>query len=182
MTPVKTDKQEIDLDVCYREFAPRLFAVAYRILQNQTDALDVVQECFLRAFRNRKKFEARARVSTWLYRITVNLCYDLLRKRTREKKIEYLDNYDIKSVPFDGEKNLQQEKLVGQIKQEMKKLTPKQRTVFILRLYEALPYNEIARITRSRVGTVKATYFQSVMKLRRLLRQRGVLKNEMPAG
>ncbi len=179
MDSVKNNRKNPEFDVYYRQLAPKLFGVAFRMLQNQSDALDVVQECFLRAFRSWEKFRSRSKVSTWLYRITMNLCYDQLRKRNRERRIENADSYQIKSDNFNGEWNLRQEKLVNQVKEEMEKLTPKQKTIFILRLYEELPYAEIARITRSRVGTVKATFFQTVLKLRKGLKEKGVIKNEM---
>ncbi|MCM8768446.1 MAG: RNA polymerase sigma factor [Candidatus Omnitrophica bacterium] len=179
MSSVQKAKEQIDFENCYQEFAPRLFAVAYRLLRNQTDALDVVQESFLRAFRKRNNFRGRAKVSTWLYRIVTNRCYDVLRKRSREKKIEYGENYHAKSAGFNGEHWLQQEKMIAMVRQEMEKLTEKQKTVFILRVYEELPYDEIARITHSRVGTVKATFFQSVMKIRKGLKERGVFANEL---
>ncbi|MCM8830391.1 MAG: RNA polymerase sigma factor, partial [Candidatus Omnitrophica bacterium] len=68
-----------------------------------------------------------------------------------------------------NEKNIIDSDMVDSIKREIDNLTPKQKMVFILKCYEELTYEEIARITKSRVGTVKATYFQVVQKIKKNL-------------
>ncbi|HOK56294.1 MAG TPA: RNA polymerase sigma factor [bacterium] len=69
--------------------------------------------------------------------------------------------------------------MIEEIKKEIDNLTERQKTVFILKTYEELTYEEIANILKSRVGTIKATYFQSLQKIRENLKKKGVIKNEM---
>ena len=147
------------------------------MVQNHSDALDIVQEGFLRAYKNRDKFKGNSKISTWLYRIITNLSYDFLRKRSKEKKMELFENYGIKSSTFSGENRIIQQDILDKVKEEIETLTPKQKMVFILKTYEGLPYKEIARITHSRIGTVKATYFQTIQKIRKnLVKKKGVMK------
>lgn len=179
MDVISKEGKNTDFDECYRRCTPNLYRVAFRLVQNHADALDVVQESFYRAYKNWSRFRGQARVSTWLYRIAVNLSYDLLRRRTKVKKMELFENYGFKSDVYDGEKAVARDGILAKVQEEIAGLTPKQKKVFILKTYEELPYLEIARITRSRVGTVKATYFQAVQKLRKKLKAKGVVGNDL---
>jgi len=166
-----------DFDACYRENAQRMYGVAFRMVQNHFDALDIVQEGFLRAYKSWDKFKGNSKISTWLYRIITNLSYDFLRKKNREKKMEFFENCGMKSFTFSGENRIIQQNILAKVKEEIETLTPKQKMVFILKTYEDLSYKEIAKITHSRIGTVKATYFQTIQKLRKnLVKKKGVMK------
>lgn len=164
-----------DFDSFYREYAGRLFATAYRMVRNQQDALDIVQESFLRAYNARDRFEGRSRVSTWMYRIVANLSYDMLRRRAREKRAEEPERFDPPGETYDGERAVRKSEMLAHVEEAIATLTPRQKLIFVLKTYQELSYPEIAEITRSRVGTIKATYAQSVEKLRRELRRKGVM-------
>ena len=74
---------ESALEEAYRRWSGLVFTVALRTLGNRSDAEDVVQETFLRAYREIGRFESRAHLSSWLYRITLNLCRDWMRRERR---------------------------------------------------------------------------------------------------
>jgi RNA polymerase sigma-70 factor (ECF subfamily) len=78
-----------------------------------------------------------------------------------------------------GEARIIREDVIKQVREEIEKLPPKQKAVFILKTYDGLNYQEIARITNSRIGTVKATYFQTIQKLKKNLYIKEVIKNEL---
>ncbi|MCM8772131.1 MAG: RNA polymerase sigma factor [Candidatus Omnitrophica bacterium] len=166
----------------YLMYANKIYSLAYKMVNNHEDAIDIVQEVFLRAYKNWDNFKGLSKFSTYLYRVAVNLCYDFLRKKKREKKIENLnyENYPFSSNSNSGvEENLMEERIIKEIKNEIDNLTEKQKAVFILKTFEDLKYEEIAKILKKRVGTIKATYFQSLQKIRENLRKKGVIKNEM---
>jgi len=71
-----------------------IYALAYRTLSREEDARDVVQEAFLRAFRGLKGFKGQAKFSSWLYRITLNLCRDWMRKARRAPLIQVPESED----------------------------------------------------------------------------------------
>jgi len=174
------EKKKSNFEIYYREYAQKLYGVALRMVNNHQDALDIVQECFLKAYQKWENFRGDATVSTWLYRITVNLSYDFLRKKTKERKVEMSENFVIPDKrKWGGEKEIFNQDIVEKIKNEIDKLTPKQKSIFILKTYEGLTYKEIADILHSRVGTVKATYFQTVQKIKRNLLKEEVVKNEL---
>ncbi|MCM8818385.1 MAG: RNA polymerase sigma factor [Candidatus Omnitrophica bacterium] len=165
----------------YITHANKIYSVVYRMVNNHQDAIDIVQEVFLRAYKNMDSFKGLSKFSTYLYRIALNLTYDFLRKKKKGRKIENLDHEDFSFYSFNTnfEKNLYDDQIVEDIKKEIENLTDKQKTIFILKTYEELTYEEIARILRKRVGTIKATYFQSLQKIRENLKKKGVIKNEM---
>ncbi len=170
-------RNSADFDSFYREYAPKLFGVAYRMVRNQTDALDIVQESFLRAYNNWNKFKGKSKLSTWLYRIILNYSYDFLRKRNRQKRADMPEGYEGRTETFDGERQVRQSELADKVKAEIEHLTVKQKTIFVLKTYEELSYQEIAEVVHSRIGTVKATYFQSVQKIRKRLKEQGTLSH-----
>lgn len=143
---------------------------------NHEDAIDIVQEGFTKAYKKWSDFRAEAKFYTWIYRIVINLSYDFMRRKKREMTGEIAENA-IKSEGIGNEKLLMLKDIKKEIQGEVDKLTPKQKSIFILKTYEELSYKEIARILKSKEGTIKATYFQTVEKLRRNLKEKGVLKN-----
>ncbi|HOM26282.1 MAG TPA: RNA polymerase sigma factor [bacterium] len=174
-------KDKKSFEEYYIMYANKIYGIAFRMVNNHSDALDIVQESFLRAYKNWNNFKGLSKFSTYLYRIAVNLSYDFLRKKNRIKKIE---NYNYENIFHNSNRKnfddcIRCGDMIEEIKKEIDNLTERQKTVFILKTYEELTYEEIANILKSRVGTIKATYFQSLQKIRENLKKKGVIKNEM---
>ncbi|MCM8784857.1 MAG: RNA polymerase sigma factor [Candidatus Omnitrophica bacterium] len=165
----------------YLTYANKIYGLAFRLLNDHNDALDIVQESFFRAYKKKNSFKGLSKFSTYLYRIAVNLSYDFLRKKSKIKKIENLnyENFPFYSNKRNFEDCIRCDDIAEQIEKEVDNLTEKQKIVFILKTYEEFTYQEIANILKSRIGTVKATYFQSLQKIRENLKKKGVIKNEM---
>jgi len=170
-------KKTAEFDACYRTYAPKMYGVAFKMVNNQ-DALDIVQESFIKAYKSWEKFRGESAVSTWIFKITLNNSYDYLRKRQKEKTVEMERDFEDKKKYF-GEARIIREDVSKLVKSEIEKLTPKQKAIFILKTYDGLSYHEIAKITNSRIGTVKATYFQIIQKLKKNLYIKEVIKNEL---
>ena len=166
-------------DKFYREYREKLYSVAFRMVGNQEDAIDIVQESFTKAFQKWDSFRGEAKFYTWIYRIVINLSYDYIRRRKKIKTGEIEENVVRIKEKVESDKMVILKDIRKEIQKEIENLTPKQKSIFILKTYEELPYKEIARIVKSKEGTVKATYFQTVEKLRRNLKKKGVLKNVM---
>src|SRR5881409_1801492 len=138
-----------------------VFRVAYRMTGNEHDADDVVQETFLRAYRQIDKFEERANFGTWVHRIAVNCALDLLRSRGR------LDRH------YGGDP--QQDRLLlsaelrEQVAAAMERLSGNERTAFVLRHFEGMPVEEIGKTLGIQVNAAKHTIFRAVRKLRESL-------------
>jgi RNA polymerase sigma-70 factor, ECF subfamily len=157
-------------------YSQRLFRLAYRITGSESDAEDLVQETFLKAYRNLGKFEARSNFGTWLYRICANCSLDQWRRQRPKGEVQELDNPD-GTLSADSLTNPSPspERLVLslEVQQEMEaaiqQLTPTERTAFALRHHEGLSIEEISEVLGLRISATKNAVFRGVQKLRRAL-------------
>ena len=155
-----------------------IFRVAYRMTGNEHDADDVVQETFLRAYRQLDAFEERANFSTWLHRIAVNCALDLLRARGRHDKHrigmtsgegDEEHEREIASSDPQPDRLLLSAELQQHVAAAMEKLSGNERTAFILRHFEGMPVEEIGQTLGIQVNAAKHTIFRAVRKLREAL-------------
>src|SRR6267378_1620141 len=151
-----------------------IFRVAYRMTGNEHDADDVVQETFLRAYRQLKHFEERANFGTWLHRITVNCSLDLLRARGRADR-HYGGDPESAELSGAGRTEPQQDRLLlsadlqKHVAAAMELLSSNERTAFVLRHFEGMPVEEIGKTLGIQVNAAKHTIFRAVRKLRESL-------------
>jgi RNA polymerase sigma-70 factor (ECF subfamily) len=145
----------------------RVFAVALRIMGNREEALDATQEAFLSVFRKASQYRGTAAVSTWLYRITVNACYDLLRRRRRRPSEPLPEHFD-PADPSAGDAFLSVE-LRPDLEQALAQLSPEFRTAVVLSDVHALSWPEVAEVLDIPVGTVKSRVFRARRQLAALL-------------
>lgn len=137
------------VDVLLRRHQDRVFGLAFRILNNRADALDASQEVFLAVFRKAKSFRHQSAFTTWLYRLTVNACTDLGRRRTRAPvPAEAIE------VPVPDGIGRADDRMV--IDRALRRLPVDQRLAVILRDLYGLSYEEVAEATGAAVGTVKS--------------------------
>ena len=166
--------QEGDLyafDLIVRRYKDQLLNFAYRFLGNFEEAEDVVQETFLRLYRNKKAYRQIAKFSTWLYTITSNLAKTELRKRKRRKLVSISEmgyeekEYEIEDHGADTERDVDssiKEKLIQLAIQE---LSPRFREVIVLRDVQELSYEEVGDILNIPLGTVKSRVNRARLKL-----------------
>ncbi|MFQ5850517.1 MAG: RNA polymerase sigma factor [Candidatus Binatia bacterium] len=155
-------------DTVVRQHQKELYRLAYRMTRNAEDAKDLSQEAFLRAYRGLAAFDGRSSLSTWLYRITVNLCLSHLRQHRTSSEQELPETYaDPSPEPLHQLEEREQLRAVGEA---VAGLPPQQRATLLLRVHHGLPYREIAEIMESSKGTVRANYFHAVARLRTELR------------
>jgi RNA polymerase sigma-70 factor (ECF subfamily) len=153
-----------------------LFGLAYRMTGNQSDAEDVVQESFLRAYRQLRSFDQRAGFGTWLYRIAVNCSLDLIRARGRRMEAfapANEDAFDPVAEASTGDAGPERLAWSGEIRQRvaagMARLSPIERAAFVLRHFEGMRIEEMSRVLGCQPGAAKHSVFRAVQKLRRAL-------------
>jgi RNA polymerase sigma-70 factor, ECF subfamily len=140
-------------DKVIRRYEERLYVHAYCILKDGQEARDVVQEVFIKAMREHRFFDEDFRMQAWLYRVTRNLCFNLVRDRRRRDGIlaTVPRNDSVVSDPievvFGGERQDEIMEAIGQ-------LTEDHRNILMLRYYEDMSYAEIARALSIKLGTV----------------------------
>lgn len=152
-----------------------VFRLAYRMTGNEQDAEDVVQETFLRAYKQLHRFDGRAAFSTWLHRIAANCSLDLLRARkTRNEQPDAADTnfsfLDHIAAPDPSPERLSQSTQIHELLEPaLAQLSEVERTAFVLRHYEGCDIEEIARTLGVRANAAKHSVFRAVQKLRRAL-------------
>ena len=152
-----------------------VFQLAYRITGNEEDAEDVVQETFLRAFRNLKRYESRSLFSTWIYRIASNYSIDLIRSRKRyvDRPVTTPERGDWLNEITCPSPTAERMAISGEIRasigRAMEELTAQERTAFILRHYHELSIDEIGKNLGLGENATKHSIFRAVRKLRRSL-------------
>jgi RNA polymerase sigma-70 factor (ECF subfamily) len=157
-----------------------IFALAYRVIGHEEDARDVCQETFLRAFRGIKGFKGQAKFSSWLYRITINLCYDKNRRAQRSPLSKVSDNIDVLDLaPAEVAGNSLEDQvgwreLGSEVSRAMMVISPEQRTAIVLKEYQGLTFREIADLQGCPVSTVKTRVYQGLTRLRQELESRGI--------
>jgi RNA polymerase sigma-70 factor (ECF subfamily) len=151
-----------------------VFHLAYRMTGNEQDAEDVVQESFLRAYKQLGRFESRANFGTWLYRIVANCSVDLMRaKQARHDQVrgDSLDDAaDLPAGDLPGPERLAQSaEIERRVRAALADLSPLERAAFTLRHYEGRSIDEISRTLGLGTSAAKHSVFRAVKKLRVVL-------------
>jgi RNA polymerase sigma-70 factor (ECF subfamily) len=151
----------------------RAFQLAFRITGNEQDAEDVVQESFIRAYRQLSRFEARAHFATWLHRIVANCSVDLIRSRRARYEHASTDDLDAADQPHTETPNPERLATSAQIQRTvasaMAELSPLERAAFTLRHYEGRSISEISKTLGLGTSAAKHSVFRAVRKLRAAL-------------
>jgi RNA polymerase sigma-70 factor (ECF subfamily) len=135
---------------------------------NHEDASDLSQEVFLRAFRALHKFRGQASLGTWLYRIGVNVCLNRLSLKTpRHEPLDEQAQVDTESES-PPDRILRAERQV-RVRLAVARLPAKQRAALVLRVYQEMSHQEIAKSLGTSVGAAKANVFHALRNLKRLL-------------
>jgi RNA polymerase sigma-70 factor, ECF subfamily len=147
------------------------FRLAHRLTGNEQDAEDVVQESFIRAYRQLGRFESRANFGTWLYRIVANCSVDLIRvrqSRRDQSRAESLDEAaDMASNKAPGPERLARSaEIERHVASALSQLSPLERAAFTLRHYEGRSIDEIGRMLGLGTSATKHSVFRAVRKLR----------------
>lgn len=154
-----------------------IFKLAFRMTGHEQDAEDIVQETFLRAYKQINRFDARAAFSTWLYRIGANCSIDLLRARKIERRAEPSDpagrHFDwmeqVAATAPTPDRLTESDQIASFVNAALKDLSEMERAAFVLRHYEGQNVEQIALALGVRQNAAKHTIFRAVQKLRRAL-------------
>jgi RNA polymerase sigma-70 factor (ECF subfamily) len=157
-----------------------IYALAYRTIGREDDARDVVQEAFLRAFRGLGGFKGQAKFSSWLYRITLNLCRDWMRRQRRAPVVLTPDGVDLVELAGESEgvetadAAVARKDLSRAVARAMSVLPEEQRAAIVLKEYHDLTFQEIADLLGCPLSTVKTRLYQGLTVLRKELERSGI--------
>ena len=155
-------------DEIVRRHRRPVYLLCFRFVSNHEDAADLAQDVFVRAFKGLGRFKNESSLSTWLYRVTVNTCLNQAAlKRPETEPVDAADRVDARAAsPVDAV--LRQES-ADAVRSAIRQLPPRQRATLILRVYQELSHEEIARVLGGTVGAAKTNFFHALQNLRRAL-------------
>ncbi len=166
-----------------RQYDQSVLRLALHLTGSESDAQDIYQDAFLKAYRHIGSFRFECSFYTWMYRIVTNLCLDHLRKRkTRREDAPVVTDSDgeerdlLDSVPdarasANPERDLMRRELGGKISKALEHLTPRERMVFELKHYQGLKLRTIGEMLNTTEETAKNTLFRATQKLRGALQE-----------
>ncbi len=158
----------------YDKYAGMIASVAYSYLNSKDEAEDVIQETFLRVYKGIKRFKENSLLSTWIYKIAVNVCKDILSRRKR-KKVELIDSEEILDwMNYDAKEekhldDLKEEEMRKLVSKALGMLNEEDRMIITLRDVEDLSYEEIGKQIGKPVGTVKSRLFYARKRLKDIM-------------
>lgn len=154
----------------FDRYSGRIYNFAYRFLKNSEAAEDATQEVFVKMMKYAKQFHGDAKLSTWLFSITANLCRDYLRKAENKHKE---GEETLLTLPanqsYSPERSLEMRQNEERVQKALQSLTPEQREAILLSRYQGLSYAEIAQIAGCSEGAVKTRVFRAMETLKKLL-------------
>ncbi len=159
------------LAVLVRRHQERALRLAFRMLDDWHLAEDVVQDAFLRVNRAAARYRPDAKFGTWFYRIVVNLCMDVLRKRQRQSTSATGPEGRTGSVRDDPLQRYQIRELQAAVREAVNQLNERERIAVVLHRFEGLSHREIAEVTETSVSAVESVLVRAYRKLREELRQ-----------
>src|SRR5688500_14585138 len=147
-------------------------SVSYRFMGNTDDAKDIAQEAFLRLWKNLPKYRFDIKLTTWLYKIIINLCLDHLKSKYRKQSgyTENVDRHEEVAAQCSADQDLLNEEIKMNVIKMANALTPKQRAVFILRDLEDLPIEEVSEILSMSAGNIKSNLYYARVKMGELFK------------
>lgn len=174
-------KNPAAFDAIMLRYQDMVYRICYRMLGDHDDALDVSQEIFVTCYRKIHQFSGKSKLSTWLYRMSVNHCKNLWRKQKRSVSTHAIsiddDNpgEDRSAIQIadnnpDPREHASDKEMQNLVMQKIHALKPEFREILILRYSEELSYEEIAEISGCTIGTIKSRLNRARQELRMLLR------------
>lgn len=165
-----------------KKYDRKVITLALKYTRSEEDAKDIYQEVFIRVYKNISKFEFKSEFSTWLFRITTNVCLSYIENSKKRQTVDLLENnsqsddedapaFEIAGSDLNPEMQMGNSELNEAIRHAVDNLSAKQKLVFTMKHYEGYKLKEIAELTGLVEGTVKRYLFDATLKLRESLKQ-----------
>jgi RNA polymerase sigma-70 factor (ECF subfamily) len=152
-----------------REYQERIYWHIRKMVIDHDEANDLVQEVFIKVWKNLDKFREDAKLYTWVYRIATNECLTYLAKKKRRFFLPIGDVESELSGKIDTAAHITGDEIQLKLQKALLKLPDKQRMVFNMKYFDEMKYEEIAEITTTSVGALKASYHHAVKKIEEII-------------
>lgn len=163
------NKKHIAFNALVEKYKERLYWHIRRIVLNHADADDVLQNTFVKIWRNAGSFKAESSLYTWLYRIATNESISLINSNKNKKyiPINKLHDFSVKNIMLDP--YFEGDKIQTKLQEAILTLPEKQRIVFNMKYFDEIKYEDMSQILNTSVGALKASYFHAVKKIEQYL-------------
>ncbi len=163
------DTKSRAFDDLVRRYQQRLYHHVRRLVIDHDDADDVLQNTFLKAWRHIDSFRADSQLHTWLYRIATNESLSFLQSKNKRAHSDVADIQDDLRHSLTNSPHIQADTIEMKLQQAILTLPDRQRTVFHLRYYDEMPYEDMSQILEVTTGSLKASYHHAVKKIEAFL-------------
>jgi len=152
-----------------RKYQEKVYWHIRKMVVDHDDADDLAQEVFLKVWKNLAGFREDAQLFTWIYRIATNECLTFLNKKRKRFFLSIVDVEAELSSKIDHDNRIEGDEIQKKLQKALLKLPDKQRLVFNMKYYDELKYEQMAEITGTSVGSLKASYHHAVKKIEEIL-------------
>ncbi len=153
-----------------RKYQERLYWHIRRIVVTHDDTNDILQNVFIKVWKNLGEFREESNLYTWLYRIGTNEALSWIEQQKRRTSVS-LNDTDYFSEKLTAEKDFDNSKIEWRLQQAIQSLPEKQKVVFNLRYYDEMPYEDMSGVLGTSVGALKASYHHAVKKVEAFLKE-----------
>lgn len=148
-----------------RKYQERIYWHIRRMVVQHEDTNDILQNVFIKVWKNLGEFREESNLYTWLYRIATNETLTWIEQQKRRSSISLSDNEDVFSERLKAERGFDANKIEWKLQQAIQTLPDKQKLVFNLRYYDEMPYEQMSDMLGTSVGALKASYHHAVKKV-----------------
>jgi RNA polymerase sigma-70 factor (family 1) len=160
------EQREQAFNQLLRKYQQRTYFLVRKMVIDHDDADDVVQEVFIKVWKNLDSFEGNSQLFTWIYRIATNECLRFLERKKKKRFWISMSDASVElASKLDTSPHISGDEVQKKLQKALLKLPDKQRLVFNLKYFEDLKYEEMAEITGTSVGSLKASYHHAVKKI-----------------
>ena len=152
-----------------REYQQRIYWHVRKMVIDHDDADDLVQEIFIKIWKNLDKFREESKLYTWIYTIASNECLNFLKKKRNRYFLPIVDVSAELNQKLEQSEYISGDEVQNKLQKALLTLPDKQRMVFNMKYYDEMKYDEIAEITNTSIGSLKASYHHAVKKIKKFL-------------
>lgn len=164
--------KELAFTKIIQKYQERLYWHIRRMVISHEDTNDVLQNMFIKVWKNLHNFREDSQLFTWLYRIATNESLTHLQQQKKRMAFSLSDDESPLANKIKADEHFDGQKLEWKLQLAIQKLPEKQRTVFNLRYFEEMPYEEMSRVLETSEGALKASYHHAVKKIEEFIKNR----------
>ncbi len=163
------ESRNYGFNLLVRAYQERIYWHIRKMVIDHDDTNDLVQEVFIKVWKNIEKFREDAKLYTWIYKIATNECLTFLTKKKKRFFLPIVDVENELSAKIDTNASITGDEIQLKLQKALLKLPDKQRIVFNMKYFDEMKYDEIAEITNTSVGALKASYHHAVKKIEEII-------------